>query len=502
MTKVLCLNPPFLDRFTRNSRSPAISKGGCVYYPIWLGYTTGALEKAGHEVILYDAPAAFKTIKDVLKVAKKFKPALTVVDTSTPSIYNDVKVLEAIKKELPETFAILVGPHVTGTAEETLRTSKLIDAVARSEYDFTIRELANLLGKKSKLTKADLKKVKGIAFLENNKYVQTEDRPKITAKELETEFPFVSEVYKKHLNIKDYFYPSVLYPEITIVTGRGCPFRCSFCFIPQVMNGHEFRFRSAKHLVDEFKWIKENLPEVKDIMIEDDTFTADRKRLFEIEREVKARGMDVTFTCNARADLNYEEVKALEGAGCREICVGFESGDQSVLNSIRKGTTVEKIRQFMKDVKKTDILVHGCFMLGNYGDTKETIRKTIDFSKEIDPDTAQFFPIMVYPGTFDFKRFQEEGWLTTKSWSEWLTKEGTHNTIVSRPGLSARELVMLCDKARKEFYLRPSFIAGKAKQCILHPKEIPRLALSTMTFMKYLIRGTNFETNSSVPSTS
>jgi len=499
MAKVLMLNPPFLDRFTRASRSPAISKGGCVYYPLWLAYTTGALEKKGHKVILFDAPAARKNLNDVLSLVKKFKPELTVIDTSTPSIYSDINVLNEIKEVIPETFSVLVGSHVTAVPEETLRQSNKINAIALSEYDFTIRELAQKIDELSELKKSDLSKIKGLSFLdEKGNFIRTEAREHITGKELETEFPFVSEVYKKHLNIKDYFYPSVLYPEVTIITGRGCPYHCTFCFTPQLMQGHVYRTRSAKNVVDEFEWIKKNLPEVKDIMIEDDTFTADRQRIKEIAKEVKERNLDITFTCNARADLSLDVLKALKEAGCREMCVGFESGNQRILNSIKKGTTIEGIRQFMKDTKKAGILVHGCFMLGNYGDTKETIRETIEFAKELDPDTAQFFPIMVYPGTEAFKQFNEAGYLTTTNWKEWLTEEGTHNTIVSRPNLSAAELVELCDQARKEFYLRPKYIFRKIIQGITKPSELPRLILGAKNFAKFLFfssrkRGLNNE---------
>lgn len=376
--RVLTLNPPFLNRYTRQSRSPAVSKGGCVYYPIYLGYTTGAVMNAGHTCLLHDAPAASQNLEQTMEIVKKFKPELAVIDTSTASIYNDVHVLEEIKKEFPDCFTTLVGSHVTATPDQTMQISEQIDSVARAEYDFTIRELAEVIEQGK-----DLKQVNGLTFRDRkqNKIVHNAPRREITGKELDEEFPFVSQVYAKFLNIKDYFYPSVLWPEITVVTGRGCPFRCTFCFIPQVMNGHEYRARSVQNVVDEFQWISENLPYVKDIMLEDDTFTADRKRTRDICQEIIDRDLDVTFTSNARADVDLDTLKIMKKAGAREVCVGVESGNQQILNNVKKGTTVQGIRKFMKDIKQTGILVHGCFMLGNYGETKETIKETIQFAK-------------------------------------------------------------------------------------------------------------------------
>jgi len=482
--KVLFLNPPFMPRFTRNSRSPAVSKGGCVYYPIWMGYAAAYAKDHGHEIRLIDSAATSITTEETIKLVEKFNPDIAVIDTSTPSIYSDVKVLEKVK-EATGCFTILVGSHVTATPEETLKISEKIDSVARKEYDATVLETVEFV----KAGRTDFEKIKGLSYrdVDTGELKHNEDRDPMPAEELE-KMSFVSKIYADQLKIEDYFYPSVLYPEITIVTGRGCPFRCTFCFIPQVMNGHDYRARSAKSVVDEFEWITKNLPQVQDIMIEDDTFTADRGRIVEIADEIKKRGLKVTFTCNARADVPLDVLKKLKEAGCREVCVGFESGNQQVLNSVRKGTTIPKIRQFMKDVKEADILVHGCFMLGNYGDSKETIRETIDFAKELEPDTAQFFPIMVYPGTEAFRQFNDAGYLTTTNWDEWLDKDGQHNTLVSRPGLSNKELVELCDVARKEFYLRPSFIAKKIWQAMTNPTEFPRLFRSGIVFSRFLWR--------------
>ncbi len=479
--KILMLSPPFLYRFSRTSRSPAISKGGCVYYPIWMGYATGVLEQAGHNVKLVDAPANGMTQEGAVELVKEWKPELMVLDTVTASFRNDVKVLEALKKVNPKSFAIMVGTHVGALPEESINASEKIDAVARGEYDHILKDLAEALEKKK-----PLETVLGITFRDGEGKIKfTPNMPPLETPELDA-MPFASKVYKKHLRINDYFYPSVLFPEVTIITGRGCKFRCTFCKFPQTLTGHSYRARSPKNVVDEFEWISKNLPEVKDIMIEDDTLTQDRERTIEICREVLRRNLKVTWTCNARADVDLETMQWMKKAGCRLLCVGFESSNQEILNNIKKGTRIEKIEQFMNDTKKADMLVHGCFMLGNMGETKETIKATVEWAKKLDPDTAQFFPLMLYPGTEAYRWASENNFLSTHNWEEWLTPEGTHNTILNTDKLSAKELVEGCDWARKEFYMRPSYILGRLKVAVTQPREARRLLMGGKTFMKYL----------------
>lgn len=479
--KILLVNPPFLGKFSRSSRSPAVAKGGTIYFPIWLAYAAGVLEKAGHEVMLVDAPARGISKTELLKIAMRFRPDMIVCDTSTPSIYSDAETLIELKRAA-KAFGVLVGTHPSALPKETMEISKEIDAVARHEYDYILRDLAKELEKE----KPNLANVKGLTYRKGKKVVSNKDMPLI---ENLDELPFVSEVYKKHLNIRDYFYSANLYPEVTIISGRGCPYKCKFCVLPQVMNGRTYRPRSVKNVADEFEYIKKEFPEVKEVFIEDDTLTADKERVREFSEELLKRGIKITWSCNARADVDLETLQAMKKAGCRLLCVGFESGNQQILNNICKGTKVSVIRQFMKDTKKAGILVHGCFLLGNQGETKETIMETIEFAKELNPDTAQFFPIMVYPGTETYAWAEKNGFITTQNFREWLDAEGNHNCVLSRPGLTNDELVALCDEGRKQFYLRPSFIGNKALQSVTSPHEAKRILKSAKTFYKYLFKG-------------
>jgi len=478
--KVLMLNPPFLFKFSRTSRSPAISKGGCIYFPIWMAYTTGILEKEGFDVKLVDAPAAGKNIGDVIKLVKEWEPELMVVDSSTASYKVDLKVVEALKEANPKGFALMVGTHVSVLSGETLKESSQVDAIARGEFDFIVRDLAKALEKNK-----GLETILGLTYRNNGEIKFNPDMPPIEGSNLD-KMPFVSKVYKKHLKVEDYFYPSVLFPEVTIITGRGCKYRCTFCLWPQTLTGRGYRPRSVNNVVDEFEWIIKNLPQVKDIMIEDDTLTQDKERTIALCKEIIRRGLKIRWTCNSRADINLETMQWMKKAGCRLMCEGFESADQNILNNIKKGTKIEKIEQFMKDSKKAKILVHGCFMLGNKGETKETIKKTLKWAKKLEPDTAQFFPLMVYPGTEAFKWAQQNDYLTTEKWEDWLKEDGTHNTIIHTENLSPEDLVAGCDWARKEFYIRPSYMLGRLGLALTRPEEAPRLLKGGRTFLKYL----------------
>ncbi|MDG5815985.1 radical SAM protein [Chitinispirillales bacterium ANBcel5] len=484
--RILTLNPPFLPKFSRESRSPAVTKSGTLYYPMWLAYATGYLEKAGNQLLFLDAPAAQINTSEVIQRAKPFQPQMVVIDTSTPSIYNDIEVGAALKQEFPDVFVVLVGVHVSALPQQTLNISDQIDAVAFGEYDQTLVDLASKLQEGHKDDKT-LKSVAGLAFRsENGSIIKNEVRNYI---ENLDDIPFVSSVYKRHLDIKPYFYGHSRHPIVVIVTGRGCPFRCTYCVVPQTLQGHRYRKRSIDSIVQEFLYIRDTFPTVQEIMIEDDTLTTDKKRCRQLSEALIATGANkIPWSANSRAEVDYETMVLMRKANCRLFCVGFESGDQSILDNIKKSLSLDKIHGFMRDARRAGILIHGCFMVGNRGETRETLEKTLDLAKRINPDTAQFYPIMVYPGTEDYDYFEKKGWLVSKDFRKWITEEGLHSSVVSNPQLTYEELVKFCDRARHEFYLRPVYMFAKLKQMITHPGEARRIVKAAATFFKYLIK--------------
>ena len=481
MIPVLALNPPFHDRYSRSQRSPAVIKSGVLYYPIWLAYATGVLEQEGFAAKLVDAPAAGLSLPDVLTLVDDQRPRLVVLESSTPSIHNDIAVAKAIKSRQPDVFVVLVGPHVTALPQESLELSPVVDAVARGEYDYTVRDVARWVA-----GGGDLGSILGLSYRTDDGAVQhNPDRPPI--EDLDA-LPFVSEVYKRHLRVEDYFYSISRYPEVTLVTGRGCPYRCTYCVWPQTITGNRFRPRSVDNVVAEFEYVAQELPQVNEIFIEDDTLTTDEERCVALAQELIRRGNRLPFTANSRANVSYETLNWLKKAGLRLLCVGFESGDQAVLNAMRKGIKVERFYQFREDARRAGVLVHGCFMAGNPGETRESLEKTLQLAKALNPDTAQFFPLMVYPGTEAYDWAQRNGYLQTEDYRQWLTPDGLHSSVVEQPGLSAQELVEWCDQARRSFYLRPRYLADKVWEMVTHPAEAGRILRAARTFTRYLFR--------------
>ena len=475
---VLMLNPPFKGRFSRTSRSPAVTLGGTIYYPFWLAYAAGVLEQKDFSVHLVDAPAQGLSVADVIERIKNEPPQLIVVDTSTPSIYSDVKIAEQLKEKFPASFVTLVGTHPSALPEETLKLSERVDAVAVGEYDYTIRDLAICLEKKG-----DLRTIDGLVFRKDGEIVH--NRPRALIENVD-ELPFVSEVYKRHLSVRDYYFAAANYPMVMIITGRGCPYRCFFCVYPQTFHRRQYRPRSAASVVDEFQWITENLPEVKEIGLEDDTFTVDQERAKEICRQIIERGIKIKWYCNVRVNLELETMRRMKKAGCRLVTVGFESADQESLNRMQKGITVAQIRQFVRDARKAGLLVHGCFIIGNPGETVETMAKSLEMARELNCDTMQFFPLLVYPGTEAYRWASENGYLTADNFADWADEGGMYRSVLNIPGLPAEAVEAFCLRANREYYLRPRYILMKLRQLIFGPREISRTFKGALTYFRRL----------------
>lgn len=479
---IFMLNPPFkeeLGKFSRTSRSPTITKGGTCYNPFWLAYAVGYLEKYGYNVKFIDAGADRTPMDDVINNIG-FSPDLIVVNTSTPSIYNDVECASKLKDRFKDSFVVLVGTHVSALPEETLNLNKKIDAVARKEYDYTIKELADVIKNNGKL-----KNVLGLSYRKGKKIHHNQDRPPI--KDLD-ELPFVSQVYKKHLNINNYFFAAAQYPMVMIITGRGCPFRCSFCNYPQTFHGRIYRVRSPENIVDEFEYIVENLPEVKEIGIEDDTFTANKDRVKEFCEIMIERDVKIDWYCNVRSDLDFKTMEIMKKAGCRLLTVGFESASQKILNNIHKGITIRQIREFSENANELGLLVHGCFVIGLPGETKKTLQRSLDLSKELKCDSMQFYPVQIYPGTELYDWAEKNGYITTHDFSKWVTEDGQVNTTMSLPNLSREEMVEFCDKAFREYYIRAEYILSKLKLLITRPREIRRTLMASRVFFANLTK--------------
>ncbi len=484
--KVFFVNPSFkaeYGKFSRENRSPTVTRSGTLYYPLWLIYAAAVCEKDGFEVEFLDAPAKPMTGQEQYDYigSHGFGTKLFVVNTSTPSIVNDTDVADHLKEHYPDAFVMLVGTHPSALPDETLANSKLLDAVARHEYDYIVRDAARAIrdGK-------DPFAVNGLTYRKDGEIKSNPDMPYIT--ELD-EIPFLAEFVKKHLNYKDYFFAAGEYPEVQLFTGRGCMARCNFCVYPQTMHGHVYRMRSAENVVAELQYIADNFPDVREIVFEDDTFTIKKDRIFEICRLMQEKGLNKKFRwlCNARVNLDLETMKVMKAAGCHLIIPGIESGSQQILNNIKKGTKLEQVHQYVKNAKKAGLQIHACYMVGNKGETKETMEETLSLALELNTDTAQFYPLLPFPGTEAYLWAKENGYIHG-GYMDYVKEDGTINCLLELPGLTGEEMVKFCDDARKKYYMRPSYIWHRIVMGIKDPADMKRSLKAFKNIKKYLLK--------------
>jgi radical SAM superfamily enzyme YgiQ (UPF0313 family) len=237
---------------------------------------------------------------------------------------NDCKVAEAIKAQKPDTKIGFVGAHTMVLPTETLKASPAIDWVGRKEFDFTCKEVAE---------DRDLSTIAGLSYKDKDgKIKHNPEREMI--QDMDT-LPWVADVYKRDLQIEKYFIGYLLHPYISMYTGRGCPAQCTFCLWPQTIGGHKYRVRSPQNVADEMAYMKKIFPQVREFFFDDDTFTANLPRAREIAKKLGPLG--VHWSCNSRANLDYDTIKSFKDNGLRLFLVGYESGNDDILTRIKKG---------------------------------------------------------------------------------------------------------------------------------------------------------------------
>ena len=476
MTKILFLNLPYKFNISRASRWPEKTKSGTLYYPYWLAYALGVSQKEGFECKLIDCITNELTVEQTVEKVKKYNPDYIMTETTTATCDYDYNTLNQIKKENPNTKIIIGGTHATILPEQVLEKCPAIDYVVRQEYDYTVPDIIK--------NNDNLEQVLGITYRENNEIKHTEDRPPL---ENLDELPYVSKVYQKFLDVNDYAYAFAQKPMIQIVSSRGCPNHCNFCSYPSTMGGRNYRTRSITDLADEFEYILKEMPEIKEIFIEDDTFTVDQKRVRDFCDEIIKRGLKPIWSCNTRVDLTYETMKKMKDAGCRLLVCGYESGNQQVLNDIKKGITLKQSQEFAENARKLDIKVFGCFMIGLTGDNLETIEETYEFAKKVYPDMCFFQQAVPFPGTEFYNWAKENNYLITEDYSKWLNEDGYLNCLVDYPYADHKEIEKIRDNLMSKYYFSFAYI-GKTFLANLNWTEFKRVMRGGTQYVKFRLK--------------
>lgn len=445
--KVLFLNLPYKFNISRSSRWPEKTKSGTLYYPYWLCYAAGVCVKRGYEVEVIDAITRKFTIKQTIMEVRKKNPEYLMAEITTSTCFEDYKVLEGIKKACPDTKIVIGGTHATVLSNQVLKECPSIDIIVRQEYDFLLSDLVE--------AGENYQKLDGITYRNGADIIHNPDR--LWTEDLD-EIPFVSQVYEKFLNVNDYFYAFAQKPMIQIFSSRGCPYRCNFCSYPETMTGRNLRKRSVGNFVDELEYIHTKMPYIKEIFIEDDTFTADKPRVMAICDEIIRRNLKLVWSCNTRADLPYEVMAKMKEAGCRLLVVGYESGNQNVLNETKKGIRLEQSLEFAKNTKKLKIKVFGCFMIGLKGDNRDTIEETFRFAKKVYPDMVFFQQAVPFPGTGFYEWTKQKGYLITEDYSKWLNRDGYLDCLVNYPYADAKKIEKIRDNLMSRYYFSFTYI--------------------------------------------
>lgn len=252
--------------------------------------------------------------------------------------------------------------------------------------------------------------------------------------------------------------------------------------------GREYRSRSAVNIAEEFEYIQKNLPEVKEIFIEDDTFTINKLLVQDFCSEVKKRKIDIAWSCNARATLDYSTMKMMKRAGCRLLIVGYESGSDEILSNINKGITTDQMRFFTDSAKKAKLLVHGDFIIGLPGETIKTAKMTLDFLKELKPNILQVAVATPIPGTRFYDYVKDNGYLLTEDLEKSIDENGFQKCIISYPNFKKDDIEFFVNKSLKNYYLNKSFIPVALNNIIRKNGyfELKTLLVSAKTFLKYI----------------
>jgi len=471
MHKTLFLQAPSFEGFDggAGSRYQAKREIRSFWFPTWLAQPAALVP---HSRVL-DAPADQLSVAQCLQIARDFD--LVIMHTSTPSFPTDAKFAELLKNDNPRIRIGLVGAKVMVEPAASLLAAPAVDFVCREEFDYTCRDVA---------AGWPLDSIAGLSFRnETGAIVHNAPRPIIEDMD---ELPFVAPVYKRDLTIENYFIGYLKHPYVSLYTGRGCRSKCTFCLWPQTVGGHRYRVRSADNVIAEVQWIKENLPQVKEIMFDDDTFT-DSANLPRVEAIARGMGrLGMTWSCNAKANVPYSVLEVMKDNGLRLLLVGYESGDDGILHNIKKGLRTDIARRFTQDCRKLGIVIHGTFILGLPGETRETIEKTIQFAIEINPHTVQVSLAAPYPGTSLYKQALQNGWLPANDSQSLVDGRGVQLAAISYPHLSSDAIFHSMEVFYRRFYFRPAKIWEIVKEMLVSPQMMRRRLREGVEFMRFL----------------
>ncbi len=419
------------------SRWPHIKdelEGEYLPFPFFLAHAASILLEHGISVRVIDAVAENMDCNSFINLVNELEPALLIAEVSTPSLKNDLGILKEINKK--STKVAICGADFNIRQLDFLKENNFIDFVMVGEYEYTVLELFEHVKRNEKL-----KEVLGLIYRENGDIKINPPRPLID------DLDSLPWPLREQLPMEQYMDApgKIPYPSVQMWASRGCPFGCTFCVWPQLMyNSRRYRMRKAKFIVDEMEYlIKER--RFKSIYFDDDTFNINKKNVLDICREIRERRLNTPWAIMARADTMDEEMLIkMKGSGLHAVKYGVESAEQKLVNSICKNINLKKAERMIRFTKSLDIKTHLTFTFGLPGETDGTIKKTIDYAIELNPDTVQFSIITPYPGTEYYKSLDAKGYIMSKDWSDY---DGASKSVIRTEHLFPEDLEKAKDMA-------------------------------------------------------
>ena len=451
---VVLANPPYPEDVPQ-----------AVFIPLGISYLTAVLEQNGYEVDVVDCQVSRSSQKELEDKFKSLNPSIVGVTAATVTYYPALQILKAAKAALPNCVSMIGGPHVTVLDKRTFAESSDVDIVIRGEGEQTMLELAQLV---SDGNMKSLSEVAGITFKKNGQVFRTPDRPFLEDIDV---LPYPAH---KHFDVSKYRINGKLY--MPIITSRGCPFNCAFCLASK-MCGKGFRARKPSRVVDELEWLRDTFG-AGAFAFYDDTFTFDLGRAIAICDEMKARKFDLPWDCRTRVDrVSKELLTKLRSTNCQLIHFGVESGSQQMLNTMRKGTTVEQNANAIKLAKESDILVAISLVIGYPGETPEMLQQTIDFIHETKPDYVYMCEAVPYPGTQLYDYIKELGLELSENWNQYHEQ-----TQVFKNTLLPLEKLEETKKALYDSFFTPAYYLRKRVRGDFHSQIMARMALNHLVW--------------------
>jgi len=463
--KTLFLNPPSFENFDggASSRWPATREIDSFWYPVWLSYPAGMLSGSR----LLDAPPHKVSADETVQITSNYE--FLVLFTSTVGFDSDLRLIRRMKEIKPDLKVAFVGPPVQIKPKESLMASPDIDFIVRGEFDHAVVEFAQ--GK-------PLGEIAGVSYRKNGEVIHNPARPALETEELDR-LPFATEVYKRDLVIENYNVPFLLHPYVAFYSSRGCPALCTFCLWPQTLSGHAWRVRSSENVAREVRQALKLFPQAKEFFFDDDTFNIRKDRVLELCAKFKPLGF--RWSCTARDHSDYETLKAMADAGARLLIVGFESGDPQILKNIKKGATVEMARRFAKNCKELGIAIHGDYIIGLPGETKESIQRTIEFAKELDSETIQVSIAHAYPGTEFYDYAAQHNYLAAEASADSAGHQLPH---LQYPGLELEEMMAAVNRFYDTYYFRRRVVWRIVRKALWDNSERKRLYHEAVEFLR------------------